>query len=120
LVPGPNLHDVARATLFEPLGLGLTEWHTGRDGEPIAASGLRMTVRDLAQIGMMMLRGGTADGRQVVPSQWIERCTSPIVSVDEMITGTPPTSRSESRWDGHRETSNARGSDMAKAASGCS
>ena len=81
---GKPLHDVARETLFDPLGLGPTEWLTGHDGEPIAASGLRMTVRDLAQIGMMMLRGGTADGRRVVPAQWLERCTSPIVSVDEV------------------------------------
>ena len=81
---GKPLHGFAREALFDPLGLGPTEWLTGRDGEPIAASGLRMAVRDLAQIGMMMLRGGTADGRQVVPTQWIERCTSPIVSVDEV------------------------------------
>jgi len=81
---GKPLHDFARAALFDPLGLGPTEWLTGRDGEPIAASGLRMTPRDLARIGTMMLRGGTSEGTRVVPAQWLERCTAPIVSVDEV------------------------------------
>jgi CubicO group peptidase (beta-lactamase class C family) len=81
---GKPLHDFAREALFDPLGLGPTEWLTGHDGEPIAASGLRMTPRDLAQIGMMMLRGGTSEDRRVVPPQWLARCTSPIVSVDEV------------------------------------
>jgi CubicO group peptidase (beta-lactamase class C family) len=81
---GTPLHAFARAALFDPLGLGPTEWLAGRDGEPIAASGLRMTPRDLVQLGLMMLRGGTADGRRIVSAQWIERCTTPIVSVDEV------------------------------------
>ena len=81
---GKPLHDVAREALFDPLGLGPTEWLTGRDGEPIAASGLRMTPRDLARIGLMMLQGGTSEGRWVISSQWLQRCTSPVVSVDEV------------------------------------
>jgi CubicO group peptidase (beta-lactamase class C family) len=81
---GRPLHAYAREVLFDPLELGPTEWLTGRDGEPIAASGLRMTPRDLARIGVMMLRGGTSGGRHVVSTQWLERCTSPIVSVDEV------------------------------------
>jgi CubicO group peptidase (beta-lactamase class C family) len=44
---GNSLHAFAREALFEPLGLGRTEWLNGSDGEPIAASGLRMTPRDL-------------------------------------------------------------------------
>ena len=82
---GKPLHAFAREVLFDPLGLGATEWLTGRDGEPIAASGLRMTPRDLVQVGTMMLRGGMApDGRRLVSTQWIDRCTSPVVSVDEV------------------------------------
>lgn len=81
---GKPLHDFAREALFDPLGLGPTEWLTGRDGEPIAASGLRMTARDLARIGMMMLKGGVSEGRQLVPSQWLARCTTPVASVDEV------------------------------------
>jgi CubicO group peptidase (beta-lactamase class C family) len=38
-----QLHDFARDALFNPLGIGRTEWRRGADGEPIAASGLRLT-----------------------------------------------------------------------------
>jgi hypothetical protein len=31
-----------------------------------------------------MLQGGMSERRRVVSAQWLERCTSPIVSVDEV------------------------------------
>jgi CubicO group peptidase (beta-lactamase class C family) len=74
----------AREKLFDPLGIGATEWFTDRNGEAIAASGLRMTPRDLARIGLMMLNGGMWGDQRVVPAQWIERSTSPMVDVDEI------------------------------------
>jgi CubicO group peptidase (beta-lactamase class C family) len=81
---GKSLHDFARETLFEPLGMGRTEWAAGRDGEPFAASGARMSARDLARIGLMMLHGGEAEGRQIVPAEWVARCTTPTISADEV------------------------------------
>jgi CubicO group peptidase (beta-lactamase class C family) len=81
---GKTLHEFARENLFDPLGLGPTEWATGRDGEPIAASGARMSVRDLARIGTMMLHGGKAGRRTVVPAAWVRRCVTPVVSADEI------------------------------------
>ena len=80
---GKPLHEFARVTLFVPLAIGPTEWFTDRSGEAIAASGLRMTPRDLARIGLMMLKGGMWCDRQVVPAQWIERSTRPMVEIDE-------------------------------------
>src|SRR5581483_6629688 len=35
---GKSLHDYAREVLFDPLGMGATDWYSGRDGELIAAS----------------------------------------------------------------------------------
>lgn len=81
---GQTLHDFARENLFVPLGMGPTGWATGGDGEPIAASGARMTTRDLARIGMMMLDNGQVNGRAVVPADWLARCITPVVSVDEV------------------------------------
>jgi CubicO group peptidase (beta-lactamase class C family) len=81
---GKPLHAFAREALFDPLGLGPTEWMAGTDGEPIAASGLRMSPRDMARIGMMMSSGGLVGDRRVVPASWLERCTAPIVAVDEV------------------------------------
>jgi len=81
---GKTLHSFARENLFEPLGMGPTEWATGRDGEPFAASGARMSVRDLARIGVMMLNAGKVGEREVVPADWVARCTTPYVSADEV------------------------------------
>jgi CubicO group peptidase (beta-lactamase class C family) len=92
---GRSLPDYARAALFDPIGLGRTEWVTSKDtwvfrqtgtgdGEPIAASGLRMTPRDLARLGQLVLDNGMADGREVVPARWLAECFAPRVSVDEI------------------------------------
>jgi CubicO group peptidase (beta-lactamase class C family) len=81
---GKTLHEFARENLFDPLGIGPTEWATGRDGEPFAASGARMAVRDLARIGTLMLHAGKAGERAVVPPDWVTRCVTPVVSVDEV------------------------------------
>jgi CubicO group peptidase (beta-lactamase class C family) len=81
---GKTLHEFARESLFDPLGMGPTEWATGPDGEPFAASGARMSVQDLARIGQMMLHGGKAGKRSVVPADWVARCVNPTVSADEV------------------------------------
>jgi len=81
---GKSLHAYARDVLFDPLRMAPTDWYTGRDDELIAASGIRMTPRDLARIGQLMLNGGVWEGRRVVPADWIARCTTAVVRVDEM------------------------------------
>ncbi len=58
---GRNLGEYARMALFDPLGIGPTEWRGGRDG-PSAASGLRMTPRDLARIGRLIWRVASTTG----------------------------------------------------------
>jgi CubicO group peptidase (beta-lactamase class C family) len=80
---GHPLATFARNALFDPLGLGSNEWVAGRDGEVSAASGLRMTPRDLAAIGQLLLDKGQVDGRVVLPADWIAQATTPRVSVDE-------------------------------------
>jgi len=81
---GQTLHEFARENLFDPLGIGPTEWATGPDGEPFAASGARMAVRDLARIGTLVLHAGKAGERAIVPADWVTRCITPVVSADEV------------------------------------
>ena len=91
---GRPLPDYARTALFDPLGFEPTEWvNNGEtwvaakygpgDGEPVAASGLRITTRDLARLGQLVLDNGALAGRQVLPAQWLTECLTPRVSVDE-------------------------------------
>ena len=81
---GKSLHDYAREVLFDPLGIGPTDWYSGRDGELSAASGIRMLPRDLAKIGLLILSDGVWDGRAVVPAEWIKRCMTPVVPINEI------------------------------------
>jgi CubicO group peptidase (beta-lactamase class C family) len=76
---GQALPEFARAVLFGPLGVTDTEWRMSRDGEVNAASGLGLRPRDLARIGQMLLDGGKAGGRQVVPVSWIDAMLKPAV-----------------------------------------
>lgn len=77
------LHEFAQQTLFGALAITGTEWECGADGEEIAASGLRMKLRDLMQIGVMALNGGRWGGRQVVPTEWLAACFTPAVSLPD-------------------------------------
>jgi CubicO group peptidase (beta-lactamase class C family) len=81
---GKSLQVFAREALFDPLGIGATEWFNDDMGEAIAASGLRMTPCDLARIGVMMLNSGAWCNRRVKPAQWIGRSTSAAADVDEI------------------------------------
>ena len=74
---GKPLDAYAREKLFAPLGIDSFEWVGGRDGEPSAASGLRMTLRDLARIGLMIQNGGRHKGRQIVPEDWLAQSFTP-------------------------------------------
>ena len=67
----------ATEKLFAPLGITEFEWVRGGDGEPSAASGLRLKLRDLAKIGRMVAKGGAFDGKQVVPAAWLEAAFVP-------------------------------------------
>lgn len=80
---GKSLHEFAREALFDPIGVGKTEWAASPAGEEFAASGLRMTPRDLARVGQLLLNRGTSNGKAVVPASWIERSVLPHTSADD-------------------------------------
>ena len=80
---GEKLPDYARHALFDPLGLGPTEWSSGLQGDAAAASGLRMRAPDLLRVGQMVLAGGAWQGRQVVPQAWLRQSTTPVVNIED-------------------------------------
>jgi CubicO group peptidase (beta-lactamase class C family) len=70
-----SLEDYARTRLFEPLGITDVEWVGNLAGMPAAASGLRLRARDLAKFGSLFLHGGKWNGKQVIPTDWVELST---------------------------------------------
>ena len=81
---GRSLHAFAREVLFEPLGLGPTEWLTDGKSIEFAASGLRMRPRDLARIGRLLLDGGALEGTTIVSGEWLARMTTEFAVCDEV------------------------------------
>lgn len=57
------LHVYAKRTLFDPLSIDDFEWKTGADHVPLAASGLRLNIHDLAKIGRLIVDNGILAGR---------------------------------------------------------
>ncbi|MEZ5924359.1 MAG: serine hydrolase [Hyphomicrobiaceae bacterium] len=74
---GKPIDAYAKKKLLEPLGIREFEWIKGRDGEPSAASGLRLKLPDLVRIGEMVVAGGTFDGRTIVPADWLTALATP-------------------------------------------
>jgi CubicO group peptidase (beta-lactamase class C family) len=74
---GKPIDEYADEKLFKPLGIKSYEWIRAADGVPFAASGLRLTTRDLAKIGQLILDKGRFDGREVVPDAWLRESFTP-------------------------------------------
>jgi CubicO group peptidase (beta-lactamase class C family) len=74
------LAERAKEDLFEPLGISDAQWMHYPNGEPAAASGLRLRPRDLAKIGQVVLDGGVWQGKQIVSAAWIEQSTTPQIN----------------------------------------
>jgi CubicO group peptidase (beta-lactamase class C family) len=70
---GRPLDDIARTELFEPIGIDAFEWVRHRNGQPMAASGLRLRPRDVLRVGQLALVGGLWQGERIVAGDWVER-----------------------------------------------
>lgn len=70
---GKKVDQFAKENLFQPLGIEKFEWikYPGTD-LPAAASALRLTSRDLLKFGLLYNNGGTWNGKNILPSKWIE------------------------------------------------
>jgi CubicO group peptidase (beta-lactamase class C family) len=75
-VTGRPLGDLAKVTLFEPLGINDWEWQQFPNGDPDTSGGLRLRPRDLAKLGQLVLDGGAWRGRLIVPADWVQQMTA--------------------------------------------
>jgi CubicO group peptidase (beta-lactamase class C family) len=71
----------ARRKLFAPLGIEDFEWKIGRDKVPLAASGLRLNIHDLAKIGLLLVDNGAWQGEQLVPADWLDVSFAPYATL---------------------------------------
>ncbi|MBC8057836.1 MAG: serine hydrolase [Rhizobiales bacterium] len=69
------LEAFAKEALFDPLGIGVTEWRRDRNGRVTPFGGLRLRPRDMVKLGRLVLNRGQWNGRQIVSAAWIEQMT---------------------------------------------
>ena len=78
---GKTIDDLARANLFDPLGISDVDWaRYPKTGDPVPASGLRLLPRDTLKFGQLVLDKGAWRGKQIVPASWIETAVTPQIN----------------------------------------
>lgn len=71
---GQNALDFAKTELFEPLGIKSAKWGpVDAQGVTDGEAGLFLSTHDMARIGYLYLHNGMWDGKQIIPSSWVDR-----------------------------------------------
>ena len=84
--------------LFKPLDIGKYAWVKNRDGNPSAASGLRMRSRDMAKFGLLCMKKGKWNGKQIIPAHLMAQTLKSQVSTPFKYTGIPHVGYSKQFW----------------------
>ena len=71
---GRSALDFAKKELFEPLGITSAKWgRVDAQGVTDGEAGLSLSPQDMARIGYLYLHNGIWDGKQMIPSPWVDR-----------------------------------------------
>jgi CubicO group peptidase (beta-lactamase class C family) len=72
---GCDLVDYLMPRLFAPLGIQTPTWETDLQRRSFGASGLFITVSELAKLGVLYLQDGVWNGRQIITREWAREAT---------------------------------------------
>jgi len=89
---GPQRYaDYPWTALFGPLGIRHAVWETDASGTFVASSYAYFTARDLARVGLLMVRDGRWQDRQLLPKDWVAFNREPFAGYkagqDEAVPG---------------------------------
>jgi Beta-lactamase len=95
-VTGEKVIDYLKPRLFEPLGIKGIDWEVDPHGINDGGWGLRLKTEDMAKFGLLFLRKGLWNGKQILPEKWIEEATtSYIVRTPDL----PQSEKDSSDWE---------------------
>lgn len=72
--------DFLRGRLFAPLGIKSAVPEFDAAGTWIGSSFVHATARDFARFGLLYLRGGVWEGKQLIPRDWVEVARTPTMA----------------------------------------
>ena len=78
---GSHADRFAEQYLFEPIGVRRSRWFSNQEGHPHTGGGLHLMPRDMAKFGLLYLRHGRWNDRQIVPESWVIESTRKRVSL---------------------------------------
>jgi CubicO group peptidase (beta-lactamase class C family) len=67
-----DLKSFAQKHLFEPIEVQVGDWTTDWEGNYNGHGDLHFTARDMAKFGLLYLNDGEYEGKQVIPSDWVQ------------------------------------------------
>ena len=70
-ISGFEVDEFVKQNIFQPLEISNFEWVKRDDGIPFAASGLRMSSRDMLKFGLLYLNNGSYNGVQIIPQSLV-------------------------------------------------
>lgn len=73
---GERMADYLKPRLFSPLGIENPVMRTDPQGRFYGATGMELTVSELAKIGEVYLSGGSFEGKRLLPESWIKESVS--------------------------------------------
>ena len=76
---GRSTLSFAQESLGRPLGIRVQPWTQAPDGVYFGGNNMEFTPRQMLAIGELYMNGGRANGRQVIPEDWIETSLTPVV-----------------------------------------
>jgi CubicO group peptidase (beta-lactamase class C family) len=71
-----NTFNFAGSTIFNYLNIELLKWSADPQGIPFGGSGLYLTTREMAVLGVLYLNNGFYAGMPLVPKEWIKASTT--------------------------------------------
>ncbi|MGX1184220.1 CubicO group peptidase (beta-lactamase class C family) [Pseudomonas sp. F-14 TE3623] len=91
-IVGPTRYpDYPWTALFEPLGIRSAVWEADATSTFVASSYAYLTARDLARVGLLMVRDGRWRERQLLPKDWVDFSREPYAGYqanqDEAVPG---------------------------------
>ncbi|HEX4146705.1 MAG TPA: serine hydrolase [Pirellulales bacterium] len=79
---GQGIDEFLDARVFRPIGITPADWSWDRSADqPLPYSGLHITARALARFGLLVLRDGRWQKRQIVPAAWLASAARPSQSL---------------------------------------